>query len=157
MNPFLIFFRNLILGGVLIVLVFIALSLLILDTTEERIEEIDRVEDVIEEVETSIVNSDYAALREEYELFGKWQIHNTITDFTYLYEIYKNEDKYKGVVKYPESDYEIKELKVEENRYIELDNCCGEYMMIDSNKNMSLYDEFGLISGRGSGYVISKK
>lgn len=107
----------------------------------------------IEEVETASGNSNYDKLKNDYDLFGKWEITNSMTKSSYPYEIYKKGNEYIGVV--PQDDFKTEILEKKGNDYFVKGNKHGEYYKIDANKNMVLYDQDGELTSMG--YKAIKK
>lgn len=94
----------------------------------------------------------YENIKSKYNLFGKWKISNDITDSEYNYEIYNLDNKYIGVAL--DKNIKFEELKKENNKYIIKGNKYGEYYIINSKKEMELYDSKGELTSMG--YVAKK-
>jgi len=101
----------------------------------------------IERVETSSGNSNYDKLKSEYELFGKWKITNTIAKSSYPYEIYKNGYEYIGVI--PQDKFKTEIIEKSGNKYSVKGNKYGEYYMITSSMEMTLFDKDGELASMG--------
>ncbi len=106
-----------------------------------------------EEVETASGNSNYDMLKTDYELFGKWEITNSMSKTQYPYEIYKKGNEYIGVI--PQGDYKTEILDKKGDKYSVKGNTYGEYYKIDGNKNMTLFDKDGELASMG--YKATKK
>ena len=100
----------------------------------------------IDKVEIPSGNNNYDKLITDYELFGKWEISNSLSKTKYLYEIYKKGNEYIGVIP-PDLRTEILEKKGD--KFIVKDNQFGEYYRIDANMNMTLYDKDGELESMG--------
>ena len=101
----------------------------------------------IEKVETASGNSKYDKLKSEYELFGKWKISNTIVKSSYPYEIYKKGNEYIGII--PQGEFKIEILEKSGNKYSVKGNKYGEYYIITSTKEMTLFDKDGELASMG--------
>lgn len=101
----------------------------------------------IEKVETASGNSNYDKLKSEYELFGKWKISNTTVKSSYPYEIYKKGNEYIGVI--PQDKFKTEILEKSGNKYSVKGNKYGEYYMITSTKEMTLFDKDGELASMG--------
>lgn len=101
----------------------------------------------IEKVETASGNSNYDKLKSEYELYGKWKITNTIVKSSYPYEIYKKGNVYIGVI--PQDKFKTEVLEKSGNKYSVKGNKYGEYYMITSTKEMTLFDKDGELASMG--------
>ena len=101
----------------------------------------------IEKVETASGNSNYDKLKSEYELFGKWKITNTTLKSSYPYEIYKKGTEFIGVI--PQDKFKTEILEKNENKYSVKGNKYGEYYMITSNMEMTLFDKDGELASMG--------
>jgi hypothetical protein len=101
----------------------------------------------IEKVETASGNSNYDKLKSEYELFGKWTITNTTAKSSYPYEIYKKGNEYIGVI--PQGEFKTENLAKSGNKYSVKGNKYGEYYMITSTKEMTLFDKDGELASMG--------
>jgi hypothetical protein len=104
-------------------------------------------------VETSSGNSNYDKLKSEYELFGKWIITNTTVKESYPYEIYKKGIEYIGVI--PQDKFKTEIIEKSGNKYSVKGNKYGEYYMITSNKEMTLFDKDGELASLG--YKATKR
>ncbi len=100
-----------------------------------------------ENIETASGNSNYDNLKSEYELFGKWTITNTTAKSSYPYEIYKKGNKYIGVI--PQGEFKTEILDKSGNKYSKKGDKYGEYYMITSTKEMTLFDKDGELSSMG--------
>lgn len=96
----------------------------------------------------------YQQIKEEYELFGKWEI-KTIINFVYPYEIYEKDGEYIGVYANEEYSYKVDRLEKRNNNYYVIGNDYGEYFNIDVRGDMSMYDEDGRVD-IDFGYEIRK-
>lgn len=108
------------------------------------------------EEKTSVVSSEneiYKSIKSEYQLFGSWIIKNTFTNTQYPYEIYQKGSEYVGII--PEGEYKREKLVKDGNKYVVVGNKYGEYYLIDSDKNMKLFDRDGDLSS--TGYKAVKK
>ena len=101
----------------------------------------------VEKVKTASGNSNYDNLKKNYKLFGKWKITNTIVKESYPYEIYSQGDKYVGVI--PQDKYRTEILEKKGNKYFVKGNKFGEYYLIDSKLNMTMYDKDGELESMG--------
>jgi hypothetical protein len=101
----------------------------------------------IEKVETASGNSNYDNLKSEYELFGKWTITNTTAKSSYPYEIYKKGNEYIGVI--PQGEFKTENIDKSGNKYSVKGNKYGEYYMITSTKEMTLFDKDGELASMG--------
>ena len=101
----------------------------------------------IEKVETASGNSNYDKLKTDYELFGKWKITNTTVKSSYPYEIYKKGDEYIGVI--PKDEFKTEILEKKGIKYFVKGNKYGEYYMINSNMEMTLFDKDGELASMG--------
>jgi hypothetical protein len=101
----------------------------------------------VEKVETTSGNSNYDKLKSEYELFGKWIITNTTVKESYPYEIYRKGNEYVGVI--PKDKFRTETLQKSGNKYSVKGNKYGEYYMITSNKEMTLFDKDGELASMG--------
>lgn len=101
----------------------------------------------IQKVETASGNSYYDKLKSEYEFFGKWNISNTTVESSYPYEIYKKGNEYIGVI--PQDKFNIEILIKNGNKYSVKGNKYGEYYMITSSKEMTLFDKDGELASMG--------
>ena len=107
----------------------------------------------IEKVETASGNSNYDKLKTEYELFGKWEISNSATKSSYPFEIYKKGSEYIGVI--PKDEFKTEILVKKGDKYSVKGNKYGEYYIIKSNKEMTLFDKDGELASMG--YKATKK
>ena len=107
----------------------------------------------VEKVETASGNSNYDKLKTDYDLFGKWEISNSLTKSSYPYEIYKKGSEYIGVKSQGEFKTEI--LEKNGNKYSVKGNEYGEYYVVNSNKEMTLFDKDGELESMG--YKATKK
>ena len=101
----------------------------------------------IEEIEIVSGNDNYNKLKVDYKLFGKWKIVFTIVNMSHPYEIYKKGNKYKGLI--PLDNFKIETLEKKGNRYFIKGNSDGEYFIIDSNMEMTLFDSYGELASDG--------
>jgi hypothetical protein len=101
----------------------------------------------IEKVETASGNSNYDKLKSEYELFGKWKISNTTVKSSYPYEIYKKGNEYIGVI--PQDKFKTEIIEKSGNKYSVKGNKYGEYYIITSTKEMTLFDKDGELASMG--------
>ncbi|MDD4149176.1 MAG: hypothetical protein PHE33_04040 [Bacteroidales bacterium] len=101
----------------------------------------------VEEIETASGKSNYNNLKDNYELFGKWEIENTLVKDSYPYEIYIKNSEYIGVI--PQGDYKTDILEKKGDNYFVKGNKYGEYFKIDSKMNMTLFDRDGDLSSMG--------
>lgn len=101
----------------------------------------------IEKVETLSGNNNYDKLKSEYELFGKWEITNSTANLSYKYEIYKKGNEYIGVI--PEDKFKTEILLKSGNKYSVKGNEYGEYYIITSTREMTLFDKDGDLSSMG--------
>jgi len=90
-------------------------------------------------------NSENLKPKQSIELFGKWTIINTLTNSSYQYEIYKKGDGYTGVI----GKNKMETLKKRGNKYSVVGNKYGEYYMINSAKEMTLFDKDGELTSAG--------
>lgn len=102
--------------------------------------------------------SHYDKVRREYQLLGKWTITNSILkangiQSTYKYEIYRNGNKYVGVIPQEDRKYQTEILEKIGNDYFikgnNVNNENGEYYRIDAGMNMTLFDRDGDLSTAG--------
>lgn len=108
------------------------------------------------QVDNSIAPSgknNYERIKQEYELFGRWKIFNSIVRTSYKYEIYKRGDEYVGFFPQDDWDYMAETLERKGNFFIIKGNNphsqSGEYYRIDENKNMVLFDQDGELTDAG--------
>ena len=101
----------------------------------------------IKKVETASGNSNYDKLKSEYEFFGKWKITNTTVKSSYSYEIYKKGTEYIGLI--PKDKFKTEILEKSGNKYSVKGNKYGEYYVITSNKEMTLFDKDGELASMG--------
>jgi hypothetical protein len=101
----------------------------------------------IEKIETASSNSNYEKLKTDYKLFGKWKISNSITKSNYPYEIYQKGSEYIGVI--PQKEFKTEVLNKNGSKYSVKGNKYGEYYMINSNKEMTLFDKDGELASMG--------
>jgi hypothetical protein len=111
------------------------------DTNKKKVEKEEKTLELSEE------ETRYEKIKEDYELFGQWNINNSFTGESYDYEIYQKEGEYIGVSKFDVMSFE--ELKKEANKYRIKDSRFGEYYIIDSQKNMELFDQDGELESTG--------
>ena len=107
----------------------------------------------VEKVEAASGNSNYDKLKSDYTLFGKWKISNSLTKASYPYEIYKKDSEYIGVR--PQGEFKSEILEKNGNNYSVKGNEYGEYYVINSNKEMALFDKDGELESMG--YKATKK
>jgi len=131
-------------------------------TKDSVVEETSKPKEPAEPIQTSdeepkniSSKPDYETIKEDYDLFGKWEIYNEYMNFDYIREIYRLQDKYILVDVFDDESKEITELRVDGSFYY-TDNEFGEFMVIDRNNSMTLYDQDGKISVEGSGYTITQ-
>jgi hypothetical protein len=101
----------------------------------------------IEKIETASGNENYDKLKLEYNLFGKWEITNTTVKQSYPYEIYKKENEYIGVR--PHDEFKTEILQKKGNKYYITGNKYGEYYIINTSKEMTLFDKDGELLSMG--------
>lgn len=107
----------------------------------------------VEKVETASGNSNYDKLKSEYKLFGKWKITNTTVKSSYPYEIYKKGTEFIGVI--PKDEYKTENIIKKGNKYSVKGNKYGEYYIINSSKEMTLFDKGGEL--KSMGYIATKE
>ena len=107
----------------------------------------------VEEVETSSGNSNYDKIKAEYKLFGKWEISNSASKSSYIYEIYQKGNEYMGVI--PQDEYKTEILEKKGNDYHVKGNRYVEFYRVDASKNMTLFDKDGDLTSIG--YKAIKK
>jgi len=99
----------------------------------------------VETIDAPSGRNNYDRIKNEYKIFGKWTISNSIVKNSYKYEIYKRDNEYIGVMIEHEFQTEILERKGN-NYFIKgknVNNDNGEYYRIDSEMNMTLFDKNG--------------
>lgn len=103
--------------------------------------------DILKPIETETLSIDNSSqnLKQSIELFGKWKITNRFTNLSYIYEIYKNGDEYTGVI----GMNKIEILKKSGNKYSVVGSKYGEYYIINSAKEMTLFDKDGELTSAG--------
>ena len=101
----------------------------------------------IEKVKSESGNADYDKIKNEYELFGKWRITNSVAKLNYPYEIYTKGAEYIGVI--AEGEYKTEILEKKGDNYFIKGNKSGEYYKIDSKMNMLLFDKDGELASMG--------
>jgi hypothetical protein len=89
----------------------------------------------------------YEKIKSEYDLFGKWKINNEVVNSEYIYEIYSLNDQYIGIALYDEPKFE--ELNKEGTKFIIKGNKYGEYYIINTKKEMILFDSSGELTSMG--------
>ncbi|WP_422092089.1 hypothetical protein [Tenacibaculum ovolyticum] len=96
----------------------------------------------------------YDKLKENYKLFGKWEIFDTNSEGSFQCEIYQKGTEFIYVV--PPGDFYCDTLVKRGNKFSKKGIEKGEYYIIDSNKEMTLFDGNGndLAS---EGYIAKKK
>jgi hypothetical protein len=92
-------------------------------------------------------NAEYDKLISDYDLFGKWIISNSTVNESYTFEIYVKGEEYIGVI--PQGEFKTEILEKRGEKYVVKDNQYGEYYIIDSDKNMKLFDKDGDLSSMG--------
>ena len=100
----------------------------------------------VENNEIETTNSDYEKIKKEYQLFGKWKISISTINQSYRYEIYKKGDEFIGIKPSTEN---TEELEKNGDKFFVKGSKDGEYYIIDSQKNMNLYDNDGNLSSVG--------
>ena len=100
-----------------------------------------------EQVETTSGNSNYDNLKANYELFGKWNIENSTVNQSYQYEIYKKGNEYIGIIL--QDDFKTEILEKNGDKYLVKGNKHGEYYIINSNLEMTLFDKDGELASLG--------
>lgn len=127
----------------------------VIEDTSESKEPAEPIQTSDEEPNNISSKPDYETIKEDYDLFGKWEIYNEYMNFGYIREIYRLKDEYIMVDVFDKEDKKITELRVEDSFYY-TDNGFGEFMVIDKDNNITLFDETGKISVEGSGYTITQ-
>ncbi|MCD8411071.1 hypothetical protein [Tenacibaculum finnmarkense] len=84
--------------------------------------------------------NNYNKLKKSHELFGKWKIYDSDQN-SFPFEIYQKGDEFISVV--PWGNYTLKPLVRKGNKFDRKGIVKGEYYIIDSNKEMTLFDETG--------------
>jgi len=105
-----------------------------------------------ENIETSSGEIKYEKIKKDYQLFGKWEITNKYAKTLWTCEIYQKGNEYISVI--PEHDYTTHILDKKGKKYFERDNFSGDYYLIDSKMDMTLYDNDGEL--QSSGYKAVK-
>lgn len=93
---------------------------------------------------------DYASIKNNYTLIGRWKLYLGKGSKGYLYEIYTDGNKCIGV--YPENTYKpdrIEVLDKKGNKYFDENSKEGEYFTLDKDLNMSLFDNKGELTSMG--------
>lgn len=98
--------------------------------------------------------SKYDKLKESYELFGRWEIHDSNSGGSFPFEIYQKGNEFIAVV--PWGSYETDILIKNGNKFSKKGIDKGEYYIIDSDKEMTLFDGNGN-SLADEGYTAKKK
>lgn len=103
--------------------------------------------------------SNYTKIKAQYKRLGKWIVSNLILEqkghnSTYKYEIYKtNDNLFIGVFAQADWEYQTEVLeKIGDKYFIRGDNPQsenGEYYKIDTNLNLTLFDETGDLTEYG--------
>ena len=124
--------------------ILIATSILSCQNNKKQVSENDTVKPV--EIDAT-GNANYDKIRNEYELFGKWRITNSVSNFNYPYEIYTKGAEYIGVI--AEDEYKTEILEKKGDNYFVKESEFGEYYRIDSKMNMSLFDKDGELASMG--------
>lgn len=100
----------------------------------------------------------YEEIKKKYQLFGKWMISNSVLKTNgiqsdYKYEIYRNGNKYIGVIAQADREYQTEILEKRGNDYFvkgnNVNNENGEYYRIDAQLNMTLFDRDGDLASAG--------
>lgn len=94
----------------------------------------------------------YDKIKVDFKLFGKWEFTNSIVNINYTYEIYKRGTSLIGVIL--QWDYTIENLEKRGYNYYVKGSDTGVYYKIDSNMNMSFFDQDGELASMG--YKITK-
>ncbi len=106
----------------------------------------------------------YEEIKRKYQLFGKWTITNSILKAngyqnTYTFEIYKNGNRYVGVMAQKDMEYQTEILEKRGGDYFVIGNSVssqhGEYYRIDADMNMTLFDRDGDLAT--AGYTAVRK
>lgn len=100
-----------------------------------------------ENIETASGKSNYEDILRTYKLFGRWEISNSIVKDSYIYEIYKKENEYIGVI--AQGNYKTEILEKNGENYFVKGNKSGEYYRIDGNMEMLLFDKDGELESMG--------
>lgn len=91
--------------------------------------------------------SKYDNLRKSHQLYGRWEIHSPNQE-VFSYEIYQKENEFIGVFTLSKEYYDFEILVRKGNKFYEKGiEEYGEYYIIDSNKQMTLFDESGKMKG----------
>jgi len=101
----------------------------------------------IEPVETKSGAKNYAKIRNEYSLFGKWKIRNSFFKAEYGYEIYIKDSDFVGIL--IDNDYKVEKLEKKGDNYHIKGNFFGEYYKVNSEMELSLYDRDGSLTNAG--------
>lgn len=108
----------------------------------------------ITQIETASGIDNYNHLKSDYKLYGKWLISNSIAESSYNYEIYFKESNYIGVI--PKDDFKTEILTKSQNKYSVKGSKYGEYYLINSKGEMTLFDKDGELASVGYKAVKSK-
>jgi hypothetical protein len=103
--------------------------------------------------ELTEVEKKHEQIKKEYELIGAWKINNSFTKYSYEYEIYNKEEEFIGVRITSEIDFET--INKEGKKYVVKGNEYGEYYILDSKNNITLFDKDGEL--KSAGYTAKKK
>jgi hypothetical protein len=143
----------------------------VVEETKESKVPTEPIETTNEEPETSEKSSfknRYDTMKANYDLLGRWEIYNEFIDYTFFYEIYKQGDEYKMATIYTDEETKqidigadqngIESVRVDGNNYYpeEMYNEDSEYLVIDTNKNLSLFSPDGELDEEW-GYKITKR
>lgn len=101
----------------------------------------------VEQTQAVVGNVQYDKIRNDYELFGKWRIVDASGAMNYVYELYKKDSEYIGVIL--DKAIKLEYLDLKGTKYYLRGSKVGEYYIIDANKNMSLWDKGGNLADIG--------
>ena len=91
--------------------------------------------------------SRYDSIKSEYSNYGRWDIYNSTVKEGYSYEIWQKDSRIIGFIL--GDSIKIDTLLKDGNKYSIQNNKYGEFFVIDSNKNMKLFDNDGDLSDMG--------